>query len=221
MTSRGTPILVTLTLCLLTMGCQQKMARQPAYRPLQENDFFADNRAARPLVAGTIARGHLRTDTVLFTGRRSPFGAEAHAVAVVGSTNPLATAATALVQGQFVDTFPFPVTEEVLERGRERFTIFCTPCHDRLGTGNGKIVQRGFTHPPSYHELRLRQAPVGYLFDVVTHGHGAMPDYASQVPPRDRWAIVGYVRALQLSQHATLQDVPEEERKRLLEGGRP
>jgi mono/diheme cytochrome c family protein len=214
-------MLLALALCLLTTGCQQKMARQPAYRPLQESDFFADNRAARPLVAGTIARGHLQSDTQFFTGRRSPYGAEAHAVAVVGSGSPFGTAATALVQGQFVDTFPLPVTEEVLQRGRERFTIFCTPCHDRLGTGNGKIVQRGFTKPPSYHELRLRQAPAGYFFDVITHGHGAMPDYASQVPPRDRWAIVGYIRALQLSQHATLQDVPEEERKRLSEGGRP
>src|SRR5262249_57172274 len=122
--------------------------RQPAYRPLQESDFFPDDRASRPLVAGTIARGHLRTDTVFFTGRRSPYGAEAQAVAVVATANPLAVAATAQVQAEFVDVLPFPVTEEVMERGRERFTIFCTPCHDRLGTGNGKIVQRGFTRPP-------------------------------------------------------------------------
>jgi mono/diheme cytochrome c family protein len=102
---------------------------------------------------------------------------------------------------------PFPVTEEVLQRGRERFNIYCSPCHSRLGDGNGMIVQRGFQHPPSYHTDRLRKAPLGYFFEVMTQGFGAMPDYAEQVPPRDRWCIVAYIRALQLSQNATQAEV--------------
>ena len=110
--------------------------------------------------------------------------------------------------GKLVDTFPFPVTKEVIERGQERFNIYCAPCHDRLGNGDGMIVRRGYRHPPSYHIDRLRQVPNGYIFDVITNGFGAMPDYAAQIPPRDRWAIVAYIRALQLSQNASINDVP-------------
>ncbi len=116
-------------------------------------------------------------------------------------------------------TFPFPITSEVLARGQERFNIFCAPCHDRVGTGQGMVVQRGFRSPPSYHTDRLRRAPVGHFFDVITNGFGAMPDYAIQVPPRDRWAIVAYIRALQLSQNSTLADVPPTERQQLLQAG--
>ncbi len=129
-----------------------------------------------------------------------------------------------VARGQFdadraTSTFPFPITPEVLARGQERFNIFCVPCHDRVGTGQGMVVQRGFRSPPSYHTDRLRRAPVGHFFDVITNGFGAMPDYAIQVPPRDRWAIVAYIRALQLSQNSTLADVPPTERQQLLQAG--
>ncbi len=117
------------------------------------------------------------------------------------------------------DTFPFPITREVLERGRERFNIYCSVCHGRLGDGNGMIPRRGFRHPPSYHSDKLRAAPVGHFFDVITNGFGAMPDYAAQVPPRDRWAIIAYIRALQLSQRVNAPELPSEDRARLGAGG--
>jgi mono/diheme cytochrome c family protein len=166
---------------LLFAGCRQDMHDQPRFKPLAKSDFYPDLRSARPPVEGTIARGQLQQDSYFSSGR-------------IGS-NP-------------GDYMPFPVTEEVLARGRERFDIYCSPCHSRLGDGHGMIVQRGFRAPPSYHTDRLRNAPLGYFFDVMTHGFGAMPEYASQIPPRDRWAIVAYIRALQLSQHATASDVP-------------
>ena len=182
----------TLFLFLLALtGCQQDMADQPRYGPLAPSTFFGDGRAARPQVPGTVARGQLHEDEVFYTGRSN---------------------------GALVNAFPFPVTRQVIERGRERFNIFCAPCHDRTGNGNGMITQRGLRHPPSYHIDRLRQVPVGHFFDVMTRGFGAMPDYADRVPPRDRWAIAAYIRALQLSQHATLDDVPPAERKKLQEG---
>jgi len=169
-------------------GCQQKMADQPRYEPLSRSTFFGDERAARPLVEGTVARGQLRSDEHLYTGKQG---------------------------GKLVDTFPFPVTLAVLTRGQQRFNIFCSPCHDRVGTGQGMIVRRGYRAPASFHMDRLRQAPVGYFFDVMTNGFGVMPDYAQQIQPEDRWAIVAYIRALQLSQHATLADVPEDQRQQL------
>ena len=166
---------------LLLAGCREDMQNQPYYRPLRENDFYADKRSARPIIAGTVARGHLDADTYFYTGK-------------IGSTDG--------------DYMPFPVTAEVMARGQQRFNIYCSPCHSELGDGNGMIVQRGYKHPPSYHIDRLRKAPIGYFFDVMTNGYGAMPDYAEQVPPEDRWAIAAYIRALQLSQHATEADVP-------------
>ncbi len=181
-----TPFLLLFT--FLTVGCRQDMAEQPRYDPLEASTFFADGQSARPLPPGTVARGYLREDTELYTGKSGK---------------------------DFTNTFPFPVTRTVLERGQERYNIFCSPCHDRTGSGNGMIVRRGYTPPPSFHQDRLREAPVGYFFDVITNGFGAMPDYAAQIPPRDRWAIVAYIRALQLSQHATLEDVPAEERAKL------
>ncbi|MDW8167442.1 MAG: cytochrome c [Acidobacteriota bacterium] len=126
---------------------------------------------------------------------------------------------TGKVRGQLAETFPFPITRSILERGRERYDIFCAPCHGRDGYGEGMIVQRGFRQPSSFHTDRLRQAPVGYFFDVITNGFGTMYSYASRIPPEDRWAIVAYIRALQLSQNARLQDVPPAERRRLTEGG--
>ncbi len=166
---------------LALAGCRQDMHDQPRFKPLAKSDFYADLRSARPPVEGTVARGQLHEDTYFYTGK-------------VGE-NP-------------GDYMPFPVTKEVLDRGRERFDIYCTPCHSRLGDGNGMIVQRGFQRPPSYHTDRLRKAPLGYFFEVMTEGFGAMPSYAEQVPPRDRWCIVAYIRALQLSQNATSADVP-------------
>jgi len=162
-------------------GCRLDMHVQPRMNPLAKSDFFADQRSARPLVLGTVARGDLRADTYFYTGK-------------IGDT-----------PGDFM---PFPVSQEVLARGRERFNIYCSPCHSRLGDGNGLIPQRGFRRPPSYHIERLRKAPLGYFFDVMTNGFGAMPDYSAQIQPSDRWAIVAYIRALQLSQNATKAEVP-------------
>jgi mono/diheme cytochrome c family protein len=156
------------------------MQVQPYYRPLTESKFFADKRSARPLIQGTVARGHLDADTYFYTGR-------------IGNTD-----------GDFM---PFPVTADVLARGQQRFNVYCSPCHSEVGDGNGMIVQRGYKRPPSYHSDRLRKAPIGYFFDIITNGYGVMPDY-SQVEPKDRWAIAAYIRALQLSQSATQADVP-------------
>lgn len=197
---------VLLTALLGAGGCQQKMADQPGYRRLEPSDFFADGRSARPAVPGTVARGALRTDVALFTGRRVGDDGQPLGSAVPTTIQPppgsAEEAAARLAQyDYFVDTFPFPMTEAVLQRGYERFMIFCVVCHDPLGTGHGKIVERGYTAPPSYHTQRLRDAPVGHLFAMITEGYGSMPSYAAQIPVRDRWAIVGYVRALQLSQH--------------------
>jgi Cytochrome C oxidase, cbb3-type, subunit III len=180
--------LLALSLCVLS--CQQKMADQPRYEPLQKSDFFEDQRASRPLVDGTVARGQLDADEQFYAGK---------------------------VDGKPVETFPFPIDREILLRGQERFNIFCSPCHDRVGSGEGMIVRRGYRAPPSLHIDRLRAAPPGHFFDVISHGFGAMPDYAAQIPPADRWAIVAYIRALQLSQHAELGDVPASERNSLLE----
>jgi hypothetical protein len=177
--SRGQFSIILAVLALT--GCRQDMQDQPRFKPLAESDFYSDLRSARPPVDGTVARGQLYEDSYFYTGK-------------IGN-NP-------------GDNLPFPVTGEVLARGRERFNIYCAPCHSRLGDGNGMIVQRGFRAPPSFHTERLRKAPLGYFFDVMTNGFGAMPDYASQIPPRDRWTIVSYIRALQLSQAATMADLP-------------
>ena len=146
------------------------MQVQPYQRPLVESDFYADKRSARPIITGTIARGHLDADAYFYTGK-------------IGANDG--------------DYLPFPVNQQVLERGQQRFNIYCAPCHGEIGDGNGMIVQRGFRQPPSYMEDRLRNAPVGYFFDVMTNGFGAMPDYSQQVQPADRWAIAAYIRALQ------------------------
>ncbi len=184
---------VMLLGCLFFISCQQDMARQPSYRPFAPSTFFADGRSARHLVPGTVARGQLKTDTHLYAGQAN---------------------------GKLVDTFPFPVTRAVLERGQERYNIYCSPCHGRIGNGEGIVVQRGFQRPASFHIDRLREAPVGYFFNAITNGFGTMYDYAARIKPADRWAIVAYIRALQFSQHATLADVPAEEQRRLLEGTR-
>ncbi len=166
---------------LALAGCRQDMHDQPRFKPLAKSDFYGDLRSARAPVEGTVARGQLHEDAYFYTGK-------------VGS-NP-------------GDYLPFAADEEVLARGRERFNIYCSPCHSQLGDGNGVIVQRGYRQPPSYHTERLRKAPLGYFFDVMTNGFGAMPDYAAQISARDRWNIVAYIRALQLSQNASAADIP-------------
>lgn len=214
-----------LLAAFLLLGCQQKMARQPSYKPLEPATFFPDGQSARPRVAGTVARGHLRTDLALFTGKTT---AEIRdwtrpaAIVGAGDRGGLAAAVVAVATtADYVDTVPFPVTRDVLRYGRDRFTIYCAVCHDPLGTGWGKIVERGYTAPPSYHIERLRQAPVGYFFAVMTHGYGSMPSYAAQVPPRDRWAIAAYIQALQLSQHYPEKDVTDAMRREWKPSGPP
>jgi mono/diheme cytochrome c family protein len=169
-------------------GCRQDMHDQPKYQPLEQSSFFLDQQASRMPVAGTVARGELHDDALLYTGK---------------------------VDGQDALLFPFKVDDAVMARGQQRFNIYCSPCHGRTGLGDGMVVKRGYRRPPSFADERLRQAPIGHFFDVITNGFGAMPDYAAQVRVTDRWAIAAYVRALQLSAHATLADVPPAERGRL------
>jgi len=175
---------------LSIVGCAQVMAYEGKEEPFQESAFFEDGRSARPLEPGTVARGQMQEDELFYTGQ---------------------------VAGEVVDLFPAPVTREILERGQERYNIFCSPCHGQVGDGQGMIVQRGFKQPPSFHIDRLREAPAGYYFDVITQGFGVMASYASRVPPEDRWAIIAYVRALQLSQNATPADAPAGELDKLQE----
>ena len=170
-------------------GCRQDMQDHPKFIPLRPSGFFQDGRSERPLIEGTVARGHLDDDTALYAGMGP--------------------------DGKPVDTFPFPVTQEVMQQGQQRFDIYCAPCHDRTGRGDGMIVRRGYKHPPSYYSDQVRQLSNGFIFDVISRGFGAMPDYAAQIPARDRWAIVAYIRALQFSESATLDDVPAAERSKL------
>jgi mono/diheme cytochrome c family protein len=184
------------------------MADQPSYKPLEPNDYFSDGQSARQLVEGTVARGHLRVHAAFFTGRSAWAEEPAIETEAVSSADPNASAQTAVEPNArkfnenraFVKELPIPATEALLAHGFNRYMIYCTVCHDPLGTGRGKIVERGYTRPPSFHEERLRNSPVGRLFAVVTEGYGSMPSYGSQIPPEDRWAIVAYLRALQLSQ---------------------
>jgi mono/diheme cytochrome c family protein len=170
------------------------MYDQPKYKPLEKSDFFADRRASRPVVEGTVARGTLDAAVLPLP----PAGAPA---------------------GWLATTLPMPLTRELVRRGRERYGIYCTPCHDATGSGEGMVVRRGYRPPPSLHIDRLREAPVGHFYDVMTRGLGAMPDYAQQIPPEDRWAIAAYVKALQLSQRSPVGELPPEDRARL-EAGR-
>ena len=180
--------IIVVALSSALVACRQDMHDAPRYEPLEASTFFSDGRASRPLVANTVARGQLREDELLFTGK---------------------------IDGQLATDFPMPVTAEMMARGQERFNVFCSPCHGRTGDGTGLIVQRGFRQPPSYYEDRLVNAPVGYLFDVMTSGFGAMQDYSAQVPVADRWAIAAYIRALQFSRRGTVNDVPADRREEL------
>ena len=171
-------------------GCRPGLYDQARYEAYEASDFFPDGLSARPLVAGTVARGWDRDNEHLYDGR---------------------------VNGALASTFPFEVDRAVIDRGRDRFNIYCSPCHGGLGDGQGMIVQRGMPQPPSYHEQRLREIPVGHLYDVITRGFGAMYPYAHRIKPRDRWAVVAYIRALQRSQHAAVEDLPDAEHARLVE----
>ena len=180
-------------LCLLALGCRQRMDQQPYYRPYAASDLFPDGSSARPIPPDTVAQGTRGDDPSVESGMRS------------GTANSTSSP-------EPVTSLPIPVTHEVLARGQTRFDIFCSVCHGAAGYGDGLVVQRGFTPPPSFHTDALRQAPDGHFFDVITNGFGAMPSYAAQIPVADRWAIVAYIRALQRSQHASLDDVPADQR---------
>ncbi len=169
------------TSLLTACGIRLDMHDQPKFKPLRENDFYADKRASRPLIENTVARGQLATDELFYTGK---------------------------INGQEADQFPYPVTQQMLERGRERFNIYCSPCHSRVGDGNGMIVQRGFKRPPDYTEDKLMKAPVGHFVNVMTNGFGSMSEYKSQLSIEDRWAVAAYIRALQLARKAGAGDVP-------------
>jgi len=175
--------------CLLLLAaCRQKMFNQPRYDPLEPSTFFADGMSARPRIAGTVARGELIVNEFFTTGKMG---------------------------GQVANGFPIPVTEALVDRGQQRFDVYCSPCHSRLGDGLGMIPARGYRRPPSFHTDTLRKQPSGHFFDVITNGFGAMPQYGTIIPPQDRWAIVAYIRALQLSQNATVNDVPPDQRAAL------
>ena len=178
-------------LAVAVSACHRDMRDQPRYETLEASTLFANKQSARPIPAGTVARGQLAEEAATLTGKQ---------------------------EGELVAQVPVPLDQGLVARGQERFNIYCSPCHGRTGSGDGMIVQRGFRKPPSYHIERLQNAPAGHFFDVMTNGFGAMPRYGGHVSPRDRWAIVAYIRALQLSQNAELDDVPPEERGKLLEG---
>ena len=173
-----------------TAGCElrQAMYDQEKYEPLEASAFFADGMSFRSQVDGTVAQGQLMLDEHFYQGK---------------------------IQGQLAATLPMVVDRQLLERGRERFNIFCSPCHDKTGSGNGMIVQRGLKQPPSYHQVRLREVPVGYFFDVMTNGFGVMYSYASRIPVADRWAIAAYIKVLQLSQNLEFDQLPAEDQRQL------
>jgi mono/diheme cytochrome c family protein len=182
-------ILATMAVFALA-GCRQQMADQPHQRPLEPSNFFDDGMASRPVEPGTVARAGKEQNGLRFHSK---------------------------VDGKLVDTFPFEVTMEVLARGQERYEIFCSPCHDRLGTGQGMIVRRGFTPARSFHDPRLREAPAGHFFEVMTQGFGQMPSYANQLSEQDRWAVIAYIRALQFSRNVRLDQLPPEDRAKMKE----
>jgi len=177
---------IVVLAAVLLAGCRQDLHDAPRYEPLEASSFFSDGQSARMPVANTVSRNPLQdADELLYTGK---------------------------INGVLANEFPMPVTAAVMARGQDRYNIFCAPCHGRTGEGNGMVVQRGMRQPPSFMEDRLRNAAAGYFFDVMTHGFGAMQDYAAQIPVEDRWAIVAYERALQFSQHAAVGDVPDDRR---------
>ncbi len=186
-----TGVIPVISLLFASTGCRQEMYDQPNYRPLKATAFFPNRMTSRPIVPNTVARGHLNEDEAYFAGK-------------IGTN--------------LVETFPMEITRDVLARGQQRYDIYCSPCHSRTGEGNGMIVQRGFPPPPSYHIERLRAAPVGHFYDVITHGYGIMYSYANRVSVEDRWAIAAYIRALQLSRNVRVDDLAAADRIKLEEG---
>lgn len=188
---KGRALLAVTLLATVLSACRQDMHDQPRHEPLEASVLFADGRSSRPLIEGTVARGQLRADHELYTGLDAA--------------------------GQFVSDLPTPLTRELLERGQSRFNAFCSPCHGRRGDGGGMVVQRGFKQPQSFHQARLQDTPVGYYYDVISRGFGEMSRYAAQLSPRDRWAIVAYIRALQVSRNVPVAALTDEERQHLEE----
>ena len=188
MTSR---CLIALCAAAALSACRQDMHDAPRYDPLEASTAFADGSSARMLVEGTVARGLLNEDELLHTGKTG---------------------------GQPSPVFPFTIARADLDRGNERYDVFCAPCHSKTGDGNGMVVQRGFRPPPSFHSDRLRQAPPGHVFDVITNGFGVMPDYRAQIPADDRWRIVAYLKALQLAQQGSTADLTAADLARLRAG---
>ena len=180
---------------LFLTGCRQDMQDQPKYKPQRPSEFFADGRSGRPELEGTIARGELNEDVAFHEGKDE--------------------------KGNDIDSFPVAVDKAFILRGQQRYDIYCAPCHGRIGNGLGMIVRRGFKQPPSYHIDRLRNAPVGHYYDVITNGYGAMLNYAQQVQPRDRWAIIAYIRTLQYSQNANVSELTADARTNLPDAGKP
>ena len=189
-------VLFVFVLGLGLSGCRQDMQNQPKFVPLRSNTFFPDLRSARDPVPGTVAQGQLDEDTYFLTGKHGN-----------------------LLGNELPDELSNEVSKKglssLLQRGQERYNIYCTPCHAHVGDGHGMIVQRGYKQPPSFHEQRLRDKPLGHFFDVMSNGFGAMPDYAAQIQPADRWAIATYIRALQRSQNARENDLSPQEQKDL------
>lgn len=188
---QGRRVCVVLATLVLVAGCRQDMHDAPRFDPLEASTLFPDGAASRPLIDGTVPRGHLNSDELLHTGK---------------------------IDGENAPMFPFPITAADLDRGQERFNIYCSPCHGQTGEGNGMVVQRGYRQAASYHSNRLREIPVGYFVDVMTNGFGVMPDYRAQISPEDRWRIAAYIRALQLSRHGSPDDVPAGDRAALTGG---
>lgn len=185
-------------LTLLSVGCRYDMQDQPRYKPYKESTFFGDNRASRDLPEGTVARGLLRENKALYTGKKEVTAGTAATTATTAVDANGNTVVTSFPDA--IEEFPVPVTKELIDRGEQRYKVFCIVCHGPTGNGDGMIVRRGFSKPPTYNDDRLRNAPVGHFYDVITNGYGKMNSYASQIPVADRWAIVAYIRTLQLSQ---------------------
>jgi mono/diheme cytochrome c family protein len=179
-------------LALASAGCRQDMHDAPRYDPLEASSYLPKGSSAQPLVPGTVPRGHLDDNEALIEGKTG---------------------------GKLIDAPPMTMTRADLDRGQERFDVYCSPCHGRTGEGNGMVVQRGYKQAANYHVERLRQMPIGYFYDVMTNGFGAMPDYRTQIPVDDRWRIAAYVRVLQVSHSATTADVPADQLRKLNESG--
>jgi len=212
-------VAAALAAAVAASGCRQEMAEQPSYRPLEPSLLFENRMSARHPPAGTVPRDALHLDPQLYEGKQRPTPDSLFMAALVepGGKAPVMPSLEQIRRIPYVEEIPLEVTEPLLVRGKVHYTVFCAVCHGGSGTGHGPVVERGFTAPPTFHSERLRQAPPGYFFDVITHGLGSMPDYREQVPTPDCWAIIAYLRALQLSFHVHLDNLPPEVRQHILQ----